>query len=316
MSAFDSLEEGLRSVRHSLVEGVGRKRMKRLLLPVFLVSVASGVSAQERRPAPTQVPMRERTAIITTGPDADQFYFFKTRRGIMGITVSMRPAVTDSIGAVVEAVTPAGPAYKAGLRSGDIITSLNGKSLVAVARETRRLSPGLVLIEGSARLGAGDTATVEYRRGRDRRTVAMVLEPVPEMMPATGFGPFELSDQAPPPEVWRGDVASGTMTLTGEPAGATYLLRTRSAIDLELAPMNPGLGQYFGINDGVLVISVPEGSQLNLRAGDVIRAIDGRSISYPNQFFRILRTYDDGDTVKFDIVRAKRRATVAGLLSQ
>ncbi len=285
--------------------------MKRMVLPVVLVSVVSSLMAQERRPAPAPTQLRERGTVITTGPDADQVYFFKTRRGIMGITVSIRPAATDSVGAVVEAVTPAGPAYRAGLRSGDIITGFNGRSLVAVARETNRPSPGLVLIESSARLGAGDTATVEYRRGRTRRTIAMVLEPAPEPTMSTELGLFQ--GPAAPPEFFRGELA-GMGAASGEQLGMAYMLRTRSPIDLELAPMNSGLGQYFGVSDGVLVISVPEGSRLSLKAGDVIIAVDGRKISNPNQFFRVLRTYDEGNTLKIDIYRLKRRESITGQL--
>ena len=39
--------------------------------------------------------------------------------------------------------------------------------------------------------------------------------------------------------------------------------------DLELAPLNPDLGQYFGTDTGVLVISVPAESQLGFKGGDV-----------------------------------------------
>ena len=85
---------------------------------------------------------------------------------------------------------------------------------------------------------------------------------------------------------------------------------------LELAPMNPGLGQYFGVTTGVLVINIPEGSQLNLRSGDVVTMVDGRRVSSPNQFFRILRSYDGDERFRFEIVRMKRRETVTASIAE
>jgi S1-C subfamily serine protease len=45
--------------------------------------------------------------------------------------VNLQARDTDSVGAYVDAVTPAGPAAKAGIRSGDIITKVDCKSVLA-----------------------------------------------------------------------------------------------------------------------------------------------------------------------------------------
>jgi S1-C subfamily serine protease len=60
------------------------------------------------------------------------------------------------------------------------------------------------------------------------------------------------------------------------------------------------------------VISVPKGSPLGLRGGDVVQAVDGRKASSPAQLLRILRSYDAGDTLKLDVLRNRKRDTVTG----
>lgn len=89
-----------------------------------------------------------------------------------------------------------------------------------------------------------------------------------------------------------------------------FFLRFKTMSDLELAPMNPGLGQYFGINAGVLVVRAPEGTTLNLQSGDVVTRIDGRRVSTPSQLFRVLRSYESGEQFRIEIMRMKRRETV------
>ena len=64
--------------------------------------------------------------------------------------------------------------------------------------------------------------------------------------------------------------------------------------DLELAPLNPDLGQYFGTTDGVLVIRAPKDGTLGLKGGDVVQAVDGRKPAGPSHLMRILRSYDQG----------------------
>jgi hypothetical protein len=252
-------------------------------LAILGIIVPALAVAQERPrvPPPGEDRVRERTMTIT--PEIDRIYYLSINRGKMGITVNIRPAPTDSVGALVDAVSPGSPAFKAGIRSGDLITRFNGRSVPALARETRRPSPGMALIDLASALGAGDTARVEYRRGASRGTVAMVLEPVGDFpqqggrlfdrLPAgnEGFGarPWDFSQP-------------GIGVFDGPGDEPAFFLPFRSMADLELAPMNPGLGQYFGVSTGVLVIRAPEHTTLNLRSGDVVTLVDGRRVSSPN----------------------------------
>jgi S1-C subfamily serine protease len=85
---------------------------------------------------------------------------------------------------------------------------------------------------------------------------------------------------------------------------------------LELAPINPDLGQYFGVTSGILVISVPQDASLALKGGDVVLAVDGRKPESPSHLLRILRSYEDGETIKVDVLRNRKRQTVTGRLGE
>jgi S1-C subfamily serine protease len=84
--------------------------------------------------------------------------------------------------------------------------------------------------------------------------------------------------------------------------------------NLELAPLNPDLGQYFGAPTGILVISVPRDAELGLKGGDVVLAVDGRKPESPSHLLRILRSYEDSESFKMDVLRNRKRVTVEGRL--
>lgn len=243
------------------------------------------------------------------------------RRARLGIKVNLRPRETDSIGAYVDAVTPGGPADEAGIRSGDIITRLDGKSVLAGGaaeggdRERQSL-PGLRLIELAARLEPGDTVPVEYRRGTERRTTSVVTANEPDLVTRDGDrftfafrGPRAVAGAqvAPSPDLMERLEIAGPhwQFLSGSPLGR-----------LELAPLNADLGRYFGTDDGVLVISVPTDSALGLKGGDVVLRVDGREPSGPSHLLRILRSYEVGESFKLDIMRDRKRHTVTARLGE
>ena len=78
--------------------------------------------------------------------------------------------------------------------------------------------------------------------------------------------------------------------------------------------MSPGLGQYFGTGEGVLVVNAPKGSSLGLKPGDVVLAVDGRRPSGPSHLLRILRSYDRGEDFKLDVLRNRKRETLTAHL--
>lgn len=228
-------------------------------------------------------------------------YTFSDNRGRIGVIVDPKAdAAGDKLGARVEGITPGGPAEKAGLKVGDVITRFNGTALGgAQSEDDEHSGPGMKLIELARQLEPGDTTQVEYRRGNDARKATIVAEDLggsawtgqmemPEMgafenmMPKMRLGPgndFEFAFGSP----WGG---------------------------IELVELNPDLGDYFGTREGVLVVSAPEDSTLALKGGDVIVSIGGRKPTSPMQAMRIIRSYDPGESVTLDVLRKQRHVSV------
>ena len=253
---------------------------------------------------------------VLPGPGAERaMQFVLSRRARLGLKVNLRARETDSIGAFVDAVTPNGPAAKAGIRSGDIITKVDGKSLLsggeAATRDGRESLPGLRLIELAASLDPNDTIPVEYRRGKERKTASVVTLDEPNIT-IRGAGPegrtfaFRYSPDDRLPAGLNGEeILRGVPFLYGSPLA-----------DLELAPLNPDLGQYFGVTSGVLVISVPPGAGLGFKGGDVVLGVDGRKPESPSHLLRILRSYGDAESFKAEVLRNRKRVMVEGKLAE
>ncbi|HYT83361.1 MAG TPA: PDZ domain-containing protein, partial [Gemmatimonadales bacterium] len=234
-------------------------------------------------PAQEQPAPRPRARTRVQGPIGGVFSV-NVNRGRIGVLVKTdADAQNDKVGARIEAVTPGGPAEKAGLKSGDIITRFNGTALGGVGAENDEESgPGMKLIELARALDPGDTVQVEYRRGSDSRKATLVAD---EVAWHGGITSVEVPDMHWEGMIPRIEMGQGGLWF-GNPWGG-----------IELVSLNPDLGEYFGTREGVLVVRAPEDSALALKGGDVILAIGGRKPTSPEHAMRILRSYDAGETV-------------------
>ncbi len=221
------------------------------------------------------------------------------KRARLGIVVSEDPnPATDSVGAVVRAVTPGGPADEAGLKAGDIVTKLDGKPLVGGSGGDEEVSgPAEKLMELAGDLEDGQKATIEYRRGGQTRTAAVTARAMSPHANVFFDREMELPDFSNVPVPRDVDVRVVTIP--------------ERWLDMELVPLDADLGAYFGAQQGLLVVRAPRDASLGLKSGDVIVKIGDRTPATPVQAVRILRSYDPGDTVKVEVIRQHATTTLA-----
>jgi hypothetical protein len=98
----------------------------------------------------------------------------------------------------------------------------------------------------------------------------------------------------------------------GMPGVVGALLGRPGMLGLELANLTPKLGQYFGVDKGVLVLKAPEANKLRIEEGDVILAIDGREPRSAAHAAGILRSYQQGEKVKLRVQRQRKPLTLDG----
>ena len=202
-------------------------------------------------------------------------------------------------GVAILGVSPGSAADDAGLRAGDMITSVNGESLSATNSDesTNRLLDFMRGVE------AGDTLDLEYLRGGKVGKVEVEPQPVEAQVFAfsgngRGFGVPVAPDVRVSPRI------------VGGPHEFAFHWTNNGWGDMELVELNEGLGSYFGTDDGLLVVSAPESSALQLKDGDVIQKIDGREPSSVRHALRILSSYQAGETLKLEIMRDKKHRTL------
>ncbi len=85
---------------------------------------------------------------------------------------------------------------------------------------------------------------------------------------------------------------------------------------LQLAEVDPGLGEYFKTDRGVLVLKANADNELQLRSGDVILQVGDTEVNTPAEFMRALRGLDSGDELVMDIKRDRKDRTLKAVMPE
>jgi len=231
----------------------------------------------------------------------------------------------DSRGVRLSAVTPDGPAARAGLRDGDIITAIDHQ---AVAADT----PEVALDKARKLLGnlkENQKVGIDYLRGTQKGSVTLAATRREafnwaQMMTEDPDHPFlpKDFDERMRTEMQRAqreslsekdraqiraDVEMARVVARESAKNARTM--TRMAMPwwgLNLAPVNADLGRYFGTDKGVLVIATDEDSLPGIRAGDVITSVAGEAVGRPEDALRALRDQPSGKEVPIKVLRDRK----------
>lgn len=216
----------------------------------------------------------------------------------LGVTIETSDQPGPVEGVAILGVTPGSAANDSGLRSGDILTSVNDEGLSAdnckdanarLLKFMKGVEEGDVLTVEYLRAGKVGSVEVEPRIVEDRVFAWIDKEGRDFTMPAMPVAPemverFKMEFGFP----WAG-------TGLGE---------------LELVELNEGLGHYFGTDTGLLVVAAPKSDTFDLRDGDVIQSIDGREPKDVRHAMRILSSYQSGEKLELGIMRDKKKVKV------
>lgn len=336
--------------------------MSRLpLLPALLVAAIGAALAQPAMAAAdAPIETRTRVLMIQHGPGAKPMLLAQARPHVLpfpgaaptpgalpdpnskpvlirddirGPQLGVVLSPDDKAGAAIIAVTPGSAAAKAGLRSGDRLLAIGGKTITGEHGEARVANARALI----GALEAGKATPIRYQRGGREATVQAALQ-IGErvrvfemndgkqivsnrrvMVHRSDNGVLEINDD--PGGLVDVDVAVSPRVRTeiyrigpdedckGRPCPMPLISEALRWNGLNLASVDAKLGRYFGTERGVLVVSsAPE--LKGLEAGDVIQSVDGRRVDTPRQTMEALRGKSAGQQVEVGYLRDRASGKV------
>jgi S1-C subfamily serine protease len=188
----------------------------------------------------------------------------KVRRGMLGVTIQGIDAdlaaslnLPAARGAIVTSVSAGGPADKAGIKRGDVITAINNQSVAdnnAARNEIAKLAPG-------------SSATVTFVRNGHEQTTQVTLAELPDRPQANG------------------DEDSSEQGATGG----------TERFGLTLQPLTSDAAQRYGLDaddQGLLVTRVDPSSNAaaaGIRQGDLIQEVNRQPVRTFVEFSNAIR---------------------------
>lgn len=208
----------------------------------------------------------------------------------------------DTTGARISGVRDDTPAARAGIAEGDIVVEFDGervRSAQQFARLVRETAPGRAVQMSVTRDGA-------------RRQ----LEVTPEQRGAVDL---QQSFNAPAIQTFTAPALRNRGAADPLSLWVSSLVGNRVRLGVSVTPVSGQLAEYFGVSEGVLVQEVMEDSPAalaGLRAGDVIREVNGATVSTQADLVSAVGRAADGSTLDIRITRDRQEQNVTATLPE
>lgn len=121
---------------------------------------------------------------------------------------------------------------------------------------------------------------------------------------------LEIGDTVPVRLARDGEILTLEVTATAAPSSHARHRRGRLPA-WQLATLSAALAPYFGTDQGVLVLRVPDDSRFPLQPGDVITAVDGTPVADPRALFRAVMR-GEGEVLQLAVRRRGHTLTLDG----
>ena len=203
--------------------------------------------------------------------------------------------LTKQEGAVVESVRPNSAAATAGFHENDVVLQFDGERVRSAAHLTRLVAetpPGREVMVGVVREG---------------RRIDLRVKPEPGNWFEPRFGGMIDLDS----EDWKEQMERAGRAAREMGRNLPEVLAPgQGRLGVTVQELSGELAEYFGVKSGVLVASVTADSpaaKAGVKAGDVITAVNGKTVTTPGEIVSSLPSPDGAaHEVTLTIVREKR----------
>ena len=280
---------------------------------VFILTAACAVSAIGQTPEAKKENEKAAQALTWT---------FESGGGYLGVQTAevtsdnfAKFGLREVRGVAVEKVLENSPAQVAGLQAGDVIISVDGDEITGTRKLTRLISE--IAADHKTKL-------VISRNGSEQEITATIgKRPVPKF--ENGNFAFSFPDSVGKIEIpdlkelrQLKELPKGNMPqiwTSPDSNSESFVWRAGSGrqIGVGITSLTKQLAEHFGVDGGIMVNSVREGSpafKSGIKAGDIIVEADGKAVKGELDLIRSIGGKKEGD-VQLTIVRDRNRQTIS-----
>ena len=206
-------------------------------------------------------------------------------------------------GIEVSNVADESPAAESGLEKGDVVLKFDGQDVRGVehfVRLVRETPAGRSVAMSVLRNGTPRELTAKIGRRKTAQAHQFLFCDGDD---GDCTGSF--------PDIFRKQVRGIRKQIFDMPRPRIVMLNRYLGAELE--PVEGQLAEYFGVEEGVLVRSVEldtPGKRAGLQAGDVITAVDGKSIDSPSELRQKMQQADPDKEVEMAVMRKGSTTTL------